>query len=137
MRSIERGDYFRESTVIYDKDKHPIYTLFTNGKRTYIPSSEISDSIKNAIVSTEDKTFYENPGIDLMGIVRAFGRYALGDTSDIKGTSTISQQLMKNTLLTNERSMKRKVQEAYLSYKLNNTYDKDKILEMYLNAIPF
>ncbi len=63
--------------MIYDKDKNPIYTLFNDGKRTYIPFSDISQSIKDAIVSTEDKTFYENPGVDLMGIVRAFGRYAL------------------------------------------------------------
>lgn len=137
INSLERGDYFRESTVIYDKDKNPIYTLFNDGKRTYIPFSDISQSIKDAIVSTEDKTFYENPGVDLMGIVRAFGRYALWNTNDIKGTSTISQQLIKNTLLTNERSIKRKAQEAYLSYKLNKTYSKEKILEMYLNTISF
>lgn len=137
IESLERGDYFRESTVIYDKDKNPIYTLFNDGKRTYIDYNNISPSIKDAIVSTEDKTFYENPWIDLMGIVRAFWRYALGNTSGIKGTSTISQQLIKNTLLTNERSLKRKFQEAYLSYKLNKTYSKEKILEMYLNTISF
>jgi penicillin-binding protein 2A len=62
--SIENGDYFQESTVIYDKDGKPIYTLFTDGKRTYSKYSDISDAIKNAIVSTEDKTFFENPGID-------------------------------------------------------------------------
>lgn len=65
MSSIERGDYFRESTVIYDKEKQPIYTLFNDGKRTYMKYTDISDSIKNAIISTEDKTFFENPGFDI------------------------------------------------------------------------
>lgn len=63
--SIERGDYFQESTVIYDKEKKPIYTLFNDGKRTYAKYTEISDHIKNAIISTEDKTFFENPGVDI------------------------------------------------------------------------
>ena len=61
IESLERGDYFRESTIIYDKDKNPIYTLFNDGKRTYIDYDNISPSIRDAIISTEDKTFYENP----------------------------------------------------------------------------
>ena len=61
----------------------------------------------------------------------------MGSNETVKGTSTISQQLIKNTLLTNERSIKRKVQEMYLSYQLNNTYSKEKILEMYFNAFSF
>ncbi len=61
----------------------------------------------------------------------------MGSNDSIKGTSTISQQLIKNTLLTNEHSLKRKVQEAVLSYKLNKEYSKEKILEMYLNAISY
>jgi penicillin-binding protein 2A len=137
VESIERGDYFQESTVIYDKDKKPIYTLFNDGKRTYAEYTEISDSIKNAIISTEDKTFFENPGFDVKGLVRAGLNYITGKTDKIKGTSTLSQQLISYTLLTKERSIKRKVQEAYLSYKLNKSYNKEKILEMYLNAISF
>jgi membrane peptidoglycan carboxypeptidase len=61
----------------------------------------------------------------------------MGNTARIQGTSTISQQLIRNTLLTNERSVTRKVKEVYLSYKLNNTYTKEEILEMYLNAFSF
>ena len=72
-----------------------------------------------------------------MGLIRAAGKYALGSNDTLKGTSTISQQLIKNTILTNERSLKRKVQEMYLSYQLNKTYSKDKILEMYFNAFSF
>lgn len=69
--------------------------------------------------------------------MRAGINYALGRDSQIRATSTLSQQLIKNTLLTNERSLKRKIQEAYLAYQLNRTYSKEKILEMYLNAIEF
>ena len=137
VSSIESGDYFQESTVIYDKEKKPIYTLFTDGKRTYANYSDISDAIKNAIVSTEDKTFFENPGIDIKWLIRAGLNYVTGKTDTIKWTSTLSQQLIKNTILTKEHSMKRKVQEAYLSYELNKSYSKEKILEMYLNTISY
>ncbi len=64
IQSLAKGDFFRESTIIYDKDKNPIYTLFKDGKRTYISYENISKSITDAIVSTEDKTFFTNPGID-------------------------------------------------------------------------
>ncbi len=137
VSSIERGDYFQESTVIYDKDQKPIYTLFTDGKRTYSDYSEISDAIKNAIVSTEDKTFFENPGIDIKWLVRAGYNYVSGKTVRIQWTSTLSQQLISYTLLSKERSLKRKIQEAYLSYQLNKNYSKEKILEMYLNTISY
>jgi penicillin-binding protein 1A len=137
IETLESGDYFRESTTIYDKDGGVIYSLFKDGKRTYVNSDMISQSLKEAIVSTEDRTFFENPGIDMMGLLRAGGKYILGSNDTVKGTSTISQQLIKNTLLTNEKSIKRKIQEMYLSYQLNKTYSKDKILEMYFNAFSF
>jgi penicillin-binding protein 1A len=137
IESIERGDYFQESTVIYDKNKNPIYTLFNKWKRTYKPYAEISNSIKDALISTEDKTFFENPGIDMKGLIRAGLYYVTGKTDRIQWTSTLSQQLISYTLLSKERSVKRKIKEAYLSYKLNNNYSKEKILEMYLNTISF
>ena len=71
IETLESGDYFRESTTIYDKDGGIIYSLFKDGKRTYVTSDEISQSLKDAIVSTEDRTFFENPGIDMMGLLRA------------------------------------------------------------------
>ncbi len=135
--ALASGNYFHESTIIYDKDGGVIYTLFKDGKRTYISYNEISQYLKDAIVSTEDRTFFENPGIDMMGLFRAGIKYIMGSNDTVKWTSTISQQLIKNTILTNERSIKRKIQEMYLSYQLNNTYSKEKILEMYLNAFSF
>lgn len=137
IETLASGNYFRESTIIYDKDGGVIYTLFKDGKRTYVSYDDISQSLKDAIVSTEDRTFFENPGIDMMGLIRAGIKYVIGSNEAIQGTSTISQQLIKNTVLTNERSIKRKIQEMYLSYSLNNSYSKEKILEMYFNAFSF
>lgn len=137
IEKIADWNYFRESTVIYDKDGNEIYSIFKDGKRTYVWYDAISDSIKNAIISAEDRTFFENPWIDFKGLLRVTATYITGNYGRVWGASTISQQLIKNTLLTNERSIKRKVQEGYLSYRLNNNYTKEKILEMYLNAISF
>lgn len=134
--TIEK-DVLPESTVIYDRNGGELYKLYNEEKRTYVGYSGISDSMKNAIIAAEDKTFFENPGIDLKGLVRSGVNYAFGKTDKIQGTSTISQQLIKNTFLSNERSMERKVKEIYLSYRLNTKYSKEKILELYLNKISF
>lgn len=137
IEELVKWEYFRESTVIYDKNGDEIYSIFKDGKRTYIPYDAISQSIKDAIVSTEDGTFFENPGIDINGLARAGINYIFWVTDRIKGTSTISQQLVRNTLISNEQTLARKIKEIYLSYKLNNAYTKEDILEMYLNAISF
>lgn len=84
IESLESGDYFRESTTIYDKDGGLIYSLFKDGKRTYVTSDAISQSLKDAIVSTEDRTFFENPGIDLLGLIRAGAKYAMGSNETVK-----------------------------------------------------
>lgn len=138
LDNLENEKFFRESTIIYDKDWNEIYTIFKDGKRTNIPYSEISQSIIDATISTEDRTFFENPGIDILWLVRVGATYITwGKFGRVWWASTISQQLIKNTLLTNEVTVKRKAQEAYLSYKMNNRYSKEKILEMYLNTISF
>lgn len=137
IKQVENPLHYKESTIFYDKYGGELYRFSENGKRTYVEYADISDSIKDAIVATEDSGFWENPGVDIFGLFRAGANYALGKSSQIKGTSTLSQQLIKNTLLTNERSLKRKIQEAYLAYRLNQEYSKEKILEMYLNAIEF
>ncbi|MDD3120250.1 MAG: transglycosylase domain-containing protein [Candidatus Gracilibacteria bacterium] len=126
-----------ETNIIYDRNGKEIYRLYTDEKRTYVPYTNISKNMLNAIVSAEDKTFFENQGFDLKGILRAGISYVSGKSDKIQGTSTISQQLIKNTFLSNERSIKRKVQEVYLSYNLNKNYSKEKILELYLNKISF
>lgn len=136
IETIEQ-DVLPESTVIYDRNGGELYKLYDEEKRTYVAYAGISDSMKNAIIAAEDKTFFENQGIDLRGLVRSGVNFAFGKTDKIQGTSTISQQLIKNTFLSNERSVERKVKEIYLSYRLNSKYSKEKILELYLNKISF
>lgn len=137
IRNIDNPDLLKESTVFLDDAGNEFYRYGENGKRTQVSYENISQSIKDALISAEDPRFFENPGIDIFGLARAGLNYATGRESQIKGTSTLSQQLIKNTLLTNERSLKRKIQEAYLAYQLNQTYTKEQILEKYLNLIEF
>ncbi|WP_457639669.1 penicillin-binding protein 1A [Persephonella sp.] len=111
-----------------------LLTEFFVQRRQYVSIDKIPDHVKYAFIAIEDRTFYENPGIDLWGILRAaFINITSGRI--VAGGSTISQQLIKNLFLTPERSFRRKVKEMILAIKLNQIYPKDKILEMYLNQI--
>lgn len=75
---LEHGEFFRESSIIYDKDGNEIYSIYKDGKRTYIPYSSVSQNIVDATISTEDRTFFENPGIDFMGLIRVAATYVTG-----------------------------------------------------------
>ena len=136
IRSIE-NDRLAESSVFYDRNGLELYRASGGERRQYVPYDQISQDMVHAIVSAEDKTFFTNPGIDFLGLVRAVGKFVLGQDSQVRGTSTISQQLMKQWYLSNDRSLDRKVKEAYLSWRLNQAYSKEKILELYLNKISF
>lgn len=131
------NDILPESSVIYDRNGGELYNLYKEEKRTYVPYDQISSHMRDAIISAEDKTFFENPGIDFKGLIRAGFNYITGKTDKVQGTSTISQQLIKNVFFSSERSTNRKAKEIYLSYELNNKYSKEKILELYLNKISF
>lgn len=126
-----------ESSIIYDKNWKELYVLAWDEKRTYVNYSKISKNIINAIVSWEDKNFFENPWVDIMWIFRALFNYGLWKSTKIEWTSTISQQLIKNVFLSNEVKVERKIKEIYLSYAMTQEYSKEKILELYLNKIPF
>jgi len=76
---MANGNFFRESSVIYDKDGNEIYSIFKDGKRTYISYDAISQSIKDAIISAEDRTFFENPGVDFRGLLRVAATYVTGN----------------------------------------------------------
>lgn len=125
-----------ESSIIYDKDWKELYKIFKE-KRTYIDYSAISKNMVNAIVAWEDKRFWENPWFDLSWIFRAIIYKIIWKSDKIQWTSTLSQQLMKITYLSNERKIERKVKEIYLSYKLNKVFSKEKIIELYLNKIEY
>jgi len=125
------------STKIYDRTGQIL--LFETGeqKRTIIKSDQISQSLKDATVSIEDAQFYQHHGIDFKQIAAAVVEKLLGRTKVTRGASTITQQYVKNALLTSDRSITRKIKEAILAVELEFMYNKDEILTMYLNEIPY
>ena len=108
---------------------------FATEKRVFVPVSTVPPLVIHAFLSAEDKNFYSHAGIDPLGITRAAINNFLHPHSKKKGASTITQQVAKNFLLGNEVSYTRKVKEAILSFRIEQTYSKDKILELYLNEI--
>jgi penicillin-binding protein 1A len=110
---------------------------YARERRLYLPIQAIPKLVTNAFVSAEDKNFYEHGGLDFSGIARAAFFYAenYGSNRRPQGASTITQQVAKNFLLTNEVSFQRKIKEALLALRIERTYSKDKILELYLNEI--
>src|SRR5579883_2334272 len=110
---------------------------YSKERRLYIPIQAVPKLVINAFLAAEDKNFYEHGGLDFAGIVRAAIAYVenYGTGRRPQGASTITQQVAKNFLLSNEVSFSRKIKEALLALKIERTYSKDKILELYLNEI--
>ena len=110
---------------------------YARERRLYLPIQAVPKLVINAILAAEDKNFYEHGGIDFTGMARAAVVYAqnFGSNRRPQGASTITQQVAKNFLLTNEVSFARKIKEALLAMRIERTYSKDKILELYLNEI--
>lgn len=120
-------------TSVYAKDGQLLGELYD--ERRYVRELDyFPEHVQNAFVAAEDATFWEHGGVNYMGIVRAAGRGILSGDGP-KGTSTITQQVAKNFLLTNERTVVRKIKEALLSWRIEETYDKEHILYLYLNEI--
>jgi len=110
---------------------------YANQRRLYLPIQAIPKLVTNAFIAAEDKNFYQHPGIDIYGIARAGMLYIqnYGSNRRPQGASTITQQVAKNFLLSNEVSFERKIKEALLALRIERTYSKEKILELYLNEI--
>src|ERR1700716_3561531 len=110
---------------------------YARERRLYIPIQAVPKLVINAFIAAEDKNFYEHGGIDFSGIARALIAYVqnYGSGRRPQGASTITQQVAKNFLLTNELSVTRKIKEALLAMRIERAYSKDKILELYLNEI--
>lgn len=125
-----------QSTEIYDRDGALLYTIHGEENREYVPLSKISKYLSNATVAIEDERFYEHSGFDLTGIAAAVF-YEITGIGNPRGGSTITQQYIKNAFLSSERSYVRKLKELILAIRLERKYDKDKILELYLNRIPY
>ena len=110
---------------------------YAKERRLYLPIQAIPKLVTNAFVAAEDKNFYSHPGIDIYGIMRAGMLYVenYGSGRRPQGASTITQQVAKNFLLNNTVSFDRKIKEALLALRIERTYSKQKILELYLNEI--
>ena len=121
------------SSEIYDKNLNLIATVGAE-KREYVSINDIPKNITDAVLSTEDSRFQSHIGIDPIRLIKA-ALVNIRSNSAQQGASTITQQVVKNSLLTSDKSLQRKIQEAYLSLKLENRYSKDDILEMYMNKI--
>ena len=121
------------SSEIYDKNLNLIATVGAE-KREYVSINDIPKNITEAVLTTEDSRFQSHIGIDPIRLIKAV-LVNIRSNSAQQGASTITQQVVKNSLLTSDKSLQRKIQEAYLSLKLENRYTKDDIMEMYMNKI--
>ncbi|MEX0934764.1 MAG: transglycosylase domain-containing protein [Candidatus Paceibacterota bacterium] len=128
-----------QSTKIYDRTgEHLLYEFHGDIKRTVVPFEEMSRHIKNATIAIEDEDFYKHFGIKPSAIIRAaFSNLKEGDLLGGQGGSTITQQVVKNSLLTNEKTITRKMKEWVLALKMEKVLTKEDILEMYLNEVPY
>ncbi len=127
-----------QSTKIYDRSGEKLlYEIAGDQKRTLVTLEDIPDYVISATITAEDRDFYEHGGIDYTGILRAalFNVATLDPTG--QGGSTITQQLVKNAILTNEQTYTRKLKEVILALALERRYTKDEILQLYLNEIPY
>ncbi len=122
-----------QNTEFMDRNRNLLTVYRGTENRVVVPLASIPQRLRNAFIAVEDARFYSHSGVDLKRIVGAF--VANLTTSGTQGGSTITQQLIKNTLLSSEQSYKRKIQEAYLALQLETNYSKDQILESYLNKI--
>ena len=126
-----------QSTKIYDRsEKILLYEIYGEEKRTVIPYSVIPDYAKKAAIAIEDENFYSHAAFDWRSLVRALVAN-LQHGRIVQGGSTITQQLAKNVFLSSEKTLTRKVRELVLSFQLEKRYTKDKILDLYLNQIPY
>ena len=124
-----------QSSRIYDRNGDLLFEVFDpqGGRRTLVTAAEIPALVKEATIATEDPTFYTNIGVDPVGVVRAV-YYDIRYGGAVVGGSTITQQLIKNSLLSPERSLSRKIKEAILAVEVTRRYSKDDILALYLNS---
>ncbi len=125
------GELF-QTTTIHDRRGRPLGELLGEGRRRVVPPEDIPQVVKIAVVAAEDATFYDNPGVEIRAIARAlWDNWRGGEV--VSGASTITQQLVKNVLLTPEETYERKLREAVLAWQISQRFSKDEILGLYLN----
>lgn len=124
------------STQVLDREGRLLYDVYGDERRTPVTIDKVSEYMKQATIATEDKDFYKHGGFDPLTPVRMVYNYVF-KRGRVVGGSTLTQQLVKNALLTNERNVIRKFKELVLSMQIERQFTKDQILEMYLNEIPY
>jgi len=130
---------FEQPSAIYDNQGNFMDKVVTGQDRTVISLNKIPDKLKDAFISIEDERFYEHKGIDpkrILGVIYIDIKNKITHNENLQGASTITQQLLKKTLLTDRQTFTRKIQEMYLAVNLEKQMSKDEILEAYLNLIP-
>lgn len=131
-----------ESTQIFDRDGKLLYTVYKDQNREFVPIDRIPEHTKWALLAAEDIEFYQHKGLDYLGIIKAFiQNFTHGEI--VRGASTITQQLVKNTILYDvlgedayKQTYTRKIQEVLITMQVEQTFTKDEILQMYMNEIP-
>ena len=126
---------YSQSSQILDRKGRLLFEIYSDKKRTAVKLSNIPDNLKNATLAIEDANFYKHGGFDFKGILR--GLYRTVIEGRLQGGSTLTQQLVKNALLTQERTISRKIKEAILTVATEMLYNKDQIFEMYFNQTPY
>ncbi len=125
----------KDSTKIVDQNNVALYSIYKDYNRTYVNLSDIPKELQEATIATEDQDFYENSGFSWRGYARVVKDLILKQR--LTGGSTITQQLVKNVLLTSDRNVTRKMKELILAVQVDKRFSKDEILEMYLNNVPY
>lgn len=124
-----------QATKIYDRNGELLYDIYQNQNRTSVKLTDVPEHVKQATIAIEDKDFRNHSGFSMVGISRAV--FELLVHRRVEGGSTLTQQLVKNALLSGERTLTRKLKELILAIQVERAYGKDQILEMYLNEIPY
>lgn len=124
-----------QSTQIFDRNGELLYDIYGDKNRTLVALKDIPQYLKDATISIEDKSFYTHKGFDPLAVLRV-AKEAVVDRS-LSGGSTLTQQLVKNALLSNERTVTRKIKEFILSVQIERRYTKDEILQIYFNEVPY
>jgi len=130
---LERS--YELSTKLYDRNGELIYEVFGEKNRTLVKLDAIATYVAQATIAVEDAEFYSHSGFSLRGYARAIKNTLTGQ--GLQGGSTLTQQVIKNTLLTQDRTLTRKIKELILSLQLEQRYTKDEIIQMYLNETPY
>ncbi|MBI2587318.1 penicillin-binding protein, partial [Candidatus Amesbacteria bacterium] len=123
------------STKIYDRNGKLLYDVYADQRRTPVDLDQVPQVLRQATIAIEDKNFYKHQGFDPLGIFKALFRTVIHRR--LEGGSTLTQQLVKNVILTPQRTLSRKVKEFILTLQVEQKYEKDQILQMYLNEAPY